>query len=374
MVHKQYRNLPTWVSVRRVQGCWAKPPTSLACAGSTRSLPCSAPPWTVALLLSSWNIHTAFTQDLTVAQPTLYTHTAVTQLTQHKSWPFTLFTHTKVDPSLFTDTKIDPSLSSHTQRLTIHSLHTHKGWLNPLFTHTKVDPAHSLHTQRLTQPTLYTHKGWPNTLFTKHTKVGPPHSSHTQRLTKSFAHTKVDPTLFTYTKVDPTHSLHKGWPTSLFIHTHIGWTNSLFIRAQWLNQLTLHTRTRVEPIHSSHTHAQGLNQLTLHTCTRVEPTHSWFWKAMTPISCSTKGSSGAMLWAKVKKRSASLALLVSPYSRPMYSTGRWQLDINTEAGDSWIKMYRQVTAGHRHTGRWQLDTDTQASDSWIKTHRQVTAE
>ena len=154
---------------------------------------------------------------------TLHSHCCHSAV-QHKSWPFTLFTHTQVDPSLsshthrltlrslhthkgwpftlFTHTKVDWTHSSHTHRLTLRSLHTHKGWPFTLFTHTKVDWTHSLHTQRLTQPALYTHKGWPNTFFTTHTKVGPPHSSLTQRLTKSFAHTKVDPTLFTHTKVD----------------------------------------------------------------------------------------------------------------------------------------------------------------------------
>ena len=171
---------------------------------------------------------------------TLFTHTKVDwthsshthrltlrSLHTHKGWPFTLFTHTKVDWTHSSHTQVDPSLSSHTQRLTLHSLHTHKGCLNPLFTHTgwpfalfthtKVDPSLSSHTHRLTEPTLYTHKGWPSLLFT-HTKVDPTHSSqhtqrlahltlhshkgwpkalHTQRLSQHFTHTKVDQKLCT---------------------------------------------------------------------------------------------------------------------------------------------------------------------------------
>lgn len=46
-------------------------------------------------------------------------------------------------------------------------------------------------------------------------------------------------------------------------------------------------------------------------------TYSPFWKATTATSCMTNGSSGAMLRAWLKKRSASLELLVRPYSRPM---------------------------------------------------------
>jgi hypothetical protein len=54
-------------------------------------------------------------------------------------------------------------------------------------------------------------------------------------------------------------------------------------------------------------------------------THSWFWKQMTPISCMTNGSWGAMLWDCRKNLSASLTLLVNPHSRPMYNSGKWQL-------------------------------------------------
>lgn len=54
-------------------------------------------------------------------------------------------------------------------------------------------------------------------------------------------------------------------------------------------------------------------------------THSPFWKATTATSWMTNGSSGAILSAWLKKRSASFELLVRPYSRPMYSIGKWHL-------------------------------------------------
>lgn len=56
-------------------------------------------------------------------------------------------------------------------------------------------------------------------------------------------------------------------------------------------------------------------------------TYSPFWKATTPTSWMTKGSSGAMLRAWPKNRSASLELLVKPYSSPIYSIGKWHLKI-----------------------------------------------
>ncbi|KAH3813350.1 hypothetical protein DPMN_141805 [Dreissena polymorpha] len=54
-------------------------------------------------------------------------------------------------------------------------------------------------------------------------------------------------------------------------------------------------------------------------------TYSEFWKAMTPISCNTNGSRLAIDSACLKNFSASLGLLVRPYSRPMYRAGRWHL-------------------------------------------------
>lgn len=59
--------------------------------------------------------------------------------------------------------------------------------------------------------------------------------------------------------------------------------------------------------------------------------YSWLLKAITPISWSTNGSSGAIVRAWLKNRSASLKLLVSPCSSPMYRRGRWQPFISWDA-------------------------------------------
>lgn len=80
-----------------------------------------------------------------------------------------------------------------------------------------------------------------------------------------------------------------------------------------------------------HTHSEclaGLLKWPLNTINVLSLclTHSPFWKATTATSWMTNGSSGAMLSAWLKKRSASLELLVRPYSRPMYSIGKWHLE------------------------------------------------
>ena len=50
-----------------------------------------------------------------------------------------------------------------------------------------------------------------------------------------------------------------------------------------------------------------------------------FWYSITPISCTTNGSSGAMACACKKNFSASLVVDVNPYSNPMYRNGKWHL-------------------------------------------------
>lgn len=74
----------------------------------------------------------------------------------------------------------------------------------------------------------------------------------------------------------------------------------------------------------SHSHTTEMNNMQLieFNAPVTKPTYSPFWKATTAISWMTNGSSGAMLRAWLKKRSANFGLLVRPYSRPIYSMGK----------------------------------------------------